>query len=215
MTLTDILSTFNGGKSSEDAINEEFAKLAKKLLYGGHFRVMNSRNIYLEEIEFYYHDEREGGIKDPIMYHTNDHEKRELPYFKIGRFNMHTSGVDVTFENEEKQYRASFLIRAYSIDNKTIDYHSTHIYDDMFYMGIPMNEPIEIEWIEDEMSESIKDVTLEGDWRNNVPEYHLDEYGKFVKQEATSSDCKENTFIYSGRHYVKCHKPWRFKKLHL
>ena len=49
MELKDILSTFNGGNSTEIEINQEFSKLAKKLLYGGHFRVMNSKNIYLEE----------------------------------------------------------------------------------------------------------------------------------------------------------------------
>lgn len=225
MKLNDILSSFNGGHfSSEDALTAEFAKLAKKLLYGGHFRVMNSKDIYLEEIEFYYHEEGDGKnkIKDPIMYHTNDHDGKTLPYFKLGRFNLHTSGVDVTFENKKEAYRASFLIRAYSIDKGDIEHRSTYIYDDMLYMGIPIGEPIEIEWIEDEIDKNIENLQLEGTWRINVPEYEKnesgeyekDEKGKYIKREALESHCKEDTFVYSKIRYVKCHRPWRFVKQH-
>lgn len=219
MHLREILSSFNGGTSSEDGINKEFARMAKHLLYGGHFRVMNSKNIYLEEIEFYYHEEA-GRIKDPIMYHTNDHEGKPLPYYKLGRFNMHTSGVDVTFENEEKHYRASFLIRAYRVDNNPIETRSTYIYDDMFGMGIPYDEPIEIEWVEDQMSDDVKSLTLKGTWRRNVPEYSKDDEGcylkddngKYVKEETAEDN--DNTFAYGKSMYVKCHKPWRFIKQH-
>lgn len=219
MSLKKILSSFNGGNSSESIINEEFARIAKHLLYGGHFRVMNSKNIYLEEIEFYYHEES-GSIKDPIMYHTNDHEGKNLPYFKLGRFNMHTSGVDVTFENEEKKFRASFLIRAYSVDHAPIETRSTYIYDDMFDMGIPFDEAIEIEWVEDVMSDDIKKQPMKGTWRRNVPEYKKDvngyyakdENGKYKKEETT--EISDNTFAYGKYRYVKCHKPWRFIKQH-
>lgn len=219
MSLKEILSSFNGGNSSESIINEEFARIAKHLLYGGHFRVMNSKNIYLEEIEFYYHEES-GSIKDPIMYHTNDHEGKSLPYFKLGRFNMHTSGVDVTFENEEKKFRASFLIRAYSVDNAPKETRSTYIYDDMFDMGIPFDEAIEIEWVEDVMSDDIKKQLIKGTWRWNVPEYKKDvngcyakdENGKYKKEETT--EISDNTFAYGKKRYVKCHKPWRFIKQH-
>lgn len=213
MELKDILATFSGGNSTEEKINKEFSELAKKLLYGGHFRVMNSKNIYLEEIEFYYHEEGDSSMKDPIMYHTIDRTGiKDLPYFKVGRFNMHTSGVDVTFENEEKSYRASFLIRAYSVDHGKIETRSTYIYDDMFYMGIPTDESIEIEWIEDEIEKRFEGIVPEGTWRRNVPEYELKD-GKYEKKPAINPDDK-NTFSYSGNKYVKCHKPWRFIKLH-
>lgn len=225
--LNNLLRTFNGGTSSEDSINKEFAKLAKTLLYGGHFRVMDSKNIYLEEIEFYYHEEN-GSIKDPIMYHTNDHapEDKTLPYFKIGRFNMHASGVDVTFENEEKQYRASFLIRAYSIDNGKKIPNSTFIYDDMFFMGIPTDEPIEIEWVEDEMDEKTKNLVLEGTWRRNVPEYEKDDKGAYKRddegkyQKVVTKDTGDDTFACGKvrheecRRYKKCGRKWRFIKQH-
>lgn len=180
---------------------------------------MNSKNIYLEEIEFYYHEEC-GCIKDPIMYHTNDHEGKSVPYYKLGRFNMHTSGVDVTFENEEKQYRASFLIRAYRVDDGPKQMNSTFIYDDMFFMGIPFDEPIEIEWVEDKMDDNVKALSLKGVWRRNVPEYKRDEDGcyvkdddsKYIKEETT--EISDNTFAYGKTRYVKCHKPWRFIKQH-
>lgn len=220
MSLKEILSSFNGGASSEEIINEEFARMAKQLLYGGHFRVLNSKNIYLEEIEFYYHEEC-GCIKDPIMYHTNDHEGKQVAYYKLGRFNMHTSGVDVTFENEEKQYRASFLIRAYRVDNNPIETRSTYIYDDMFGMGIPFDEPIEIEWVEDKMDDNVKALSLKGTWRKNVPEYKRDEDGYYVKDKKDKKDkyikedtteISDNTFACGKKRYVKCHKPWRFIK---
>lgn len=217
MSLKEILSSFKGGNSSEENINEEFARMAKYLLYGGHFRVINSKDIYLEEIEFYYHEE-DGRIKDPIMYHTNDHEGKQVPYYKLGRFNMHTSGVDVTFENEEKQYRASFLIRAYSVDDNPVETRSTYIYDDMFYMGIPFDEPIEIEWVEDKMDDNVQALKLKGTWRKNVPEYKRyedgcyvkDKDGKYIKEETT--EVNDHTFVYGKSRYVKCHKPWRFIK---
>lgn len=224
MKLNDILSSFKGGHfSSEDALTAEFAKLAKKLLYGGHFRVMNSKDIYLEEIEFYYHEEGDGKnkIKDPIMYHTNDHDGKVLPYFKLGRFNLHTSGVDVTFENEKEAYRASFLIRAYSIKGD-IEHRSTYIYDDMLYMGIPIGESIEIEWVEDEIDKNIENLQIEGTCRINVPEYEKnesgeykkDEKGKYIKRVALDTDVQEDTFMYSKVRYVKCHRQWRFTKQH-
>lgn len=214
MKLNEILATFQGGSSDLKLINKELAKLAMKLFYGGHFRVMDSKNVYLEEIEFYYHEEN-GSIKDPIMYHTNDHAAngKALPYFKLGRFNMHTSGVDVTFENEEKQYRASFLIRAYSVDNGPIERRSTFIYDDMFYMGIPTDERIEIEWVEDEMDETAPTEPLKGTWRKNVPMFEMDEDGNYQKVVTEETD-EKTTFACNGVRYMKCDRPWHFIKKH-
>ena len=59
-------------------------------------------------------------IKAPIMYHRN-HTKKEIegpyeePYLPLMSIYMHSSGYDITFENEEQEYRASALIREYSI----------------------------------------------------------------------------------------------------
>lgn len=223
MELIKILESFEGGHATEKTIQLKFAELAKQLLYGGHFRVMNSMDIYLEEIEFYYHEEGDSKMKDPIMYHTIDRTGNEgLPYFERGRFNMHTSGVDVTFENEKESYRASFLIRAYSYmkgNKKFIERRSTYIYDDMFFMGIPLGKPIEIEWVEDKIDKDLEHLTLKEKCRLNVPEYEKDaddnyvkdENGNYIKMKATTQR-KEDTFVYSKVRYVKCKRKWSFSK---
>ena len=134
------------------AIAEWFRPCAEKILCNGYFLVNGEYIIDLGAIELYYHEEEDGGIKDYIMYHTNAHSSKSkvyklnnnsFPYFKFGSFNLHQSGVDVTFENEEKKYRASFLIRSYRLLRKgeerklndltiPFDKCSTHIFNDMF-----------------------------------------------------------------------------------
>ena len=144
--MKTILEKFTGATEEKSLEQKErklyiqFCNMAKELLYGGYFLIDEKKKIFLDDIEFYYHeegDEHEGKLKDLAMYHTNDHEGRErntkLPYFKIGRLNLHQSGVDVTFENEEKSYRASFLIRGFHVDGMEYDSHSLHIYDKMLY----------------------------------------------------------------------------------
>ena len=101
------------------------------------------------------------------------------PYFTIGSFNLHPSGVDITFENEKKKYRASFLIRSYRVltneeelINKEIEYdpYSTHIYDDLFYSGLLLstNERTKIEWIEYDKGGKIEQKT-----RKNIKDSRL------------------------------------------
>lgn len=211
MTLNDLLKTFHGGTSSEESITNEFTELSKKILYGGHFRIKKTegtKNIYPEVIEFYYHEEN-GSLKDPIMYHTNLHAPKgtAFPYYKLGRLNLHQSGIDVTFENETMEYRASFLIRAYSVDNGEIEKRSTYLYDAMFDMSLP----ITIEWVPDEIPNDIKEKTLKGSWRQNVAKYEK-EKGSYIKMEATNTDSDETTFSYNGKKYVKCTRMWRFEK---
>lgn len=123
------LSKFNGaeesaGISREDSLLAPFEALAKKIIYGGYIRVRNEYAIFINTVEFYYHEEN-GPIKDHIVYHRNgmfllqgdDSKSRpiEVPYFPIMTFNSHLSGIDITFENPTKHYRASALIREYVI----------------------------------------------------------------------------------------------------
>jgi hypothetical protein len=152
----------------EEAVVEAVLPLAKEILCNGYFLVNGKYIIDIGAIELYYHEE-EGNIKDDKMYHINKHLPKNYkemfkhdggyPYFSVGSFNLHQSGVDITFENEEKKYRASFLIRSYRVltNNKDIvakdikyDPYSTHIYDDLFYSGLLLstNERTTIEWIE-------------------------------------------------------------------
>lgn len=74
--------------------------------------------IYPRTVEFYFHEE-EGIVKDWIVYHRNGNPRYEgiddVPYFPIMSLNTHDSGFDIAFENEEKKYRASVLIRRYSV----------------------------------------------------------------------------------------------------
>ena len=64
------------------------------------------------------------------------------------------AGIDITFENEEKHYRASMLIKKYKVcdydgckwvtkEKKECEVRSTYIYEDMF-MNIPCKHPTPI-----------------------------------------------------------------------
>ena len=180
----------NDADRKDEAVAECFYPCAKEILCNGYFLVNNKYIIDLGAIELYYHEE-EGSIKDHIMYHTNEHQSKskvfekngnKYPYFKFGSFNLHQSGVDVTFENEEQHYRASFLIRSYRVFNKDeqdkvygtqvpFDKCSTHIFDDMFYDGITFygkNKTV-IEWVEFKKCDG--EPKIEQRVRVNVPKY--------------------------------------------
>lgn len=102
--------------SSVDKLSEAFAELAPYFLYGGYIQVLNRYHIYIQRVEFYFHSEREDGIKDPIVYHRDKyHIDAKLPYFTPITFHAHASGYDIAFENPDKEYRASVLIRAYEV----------------------------------------------------------------------------------------------------
>ena len=203
--------------NTEEELNRAFEQLAPYLLYGGYFLIEGKRKLYLDDIEFYYHEEAEGGIKDPIMYHTSEHEGKDIPYFEPGRLNFHVSGVDVTFENPQDHYRASFLIRGFHMEGKPYDSHSTHIYDEMLYMGVPLGKAIEIEWIEDDVSDK-ENYKPKGIPRYNVAaeeHFRKNKKGKYEKVplEQTPEIWNDNVYFRSsGKIYKRCQRPWRFKK---
>ena len=200
-----------------DAIAHCFMPCAKHVL-AGHFKVL-SRKIYPTAIELYYHEEGAGRFKDPIMYHTNDrklaeHEDyfinrgiTELPYFPFGSLHPHTSGIDVTFENPQEQYRASLLIREYEVDygdgKRHLVKNSTDIYDDMLVAGIPLENLDWIEWCDGEM---LKEEDIVRRWRRNVPDYRQVE-GRWVKNTEG-----EPSFVSSGVRYAKCPFDWQFAR---
>ncbi|MGN1157014.1 MAG: hypothetical protein ACI4TK_12625, partial [Agathobacter sp.] len=181
------------------------------------------RRIYPLEIEFYYHEEGEDGLKDPVMYHTDDHEGKQLEYYPLGSLNCHLSGIDVTFENEEKQYRASFLIRKYRVceyesgewvEKKECEERPTYIYEDMF-MNIPLFDGINVKWISSETLNTVTDIHCKP--RINVAEYKRDNDGKFAKVEITKdeydklSDVEQKEyFSYSGKKLKKCKRKWNY-----
>ncbi len=171
--LINILKQFDQVRTSrldnwnEEAVVESCLPLAKEILCNGYFLVNSKYIIEIGAIELYYHEEI-GEIKDHVMYHINERLPKNYkemfkfnggyPYFTIGSFNLHQSGVDITFENEKQKYKASFLIRSYRVlttiedlakQHIKYDPYSTHIYDDLFYSGflLSTNERTTIEWI--------------------------------------------------------------------
>jgi hypothetical protein len=100
-------------------LTNQFKEIAQCFLYGGYYNVYDKYRIYIRTVEFYFHAE-EGSefanIKDEIVYHRNNHYvDGDVPYFPFLSLHAHSSGIDVTFENEAKKYRASALIRAYEV----------------------------------------------------------------------------------------------------
>ena len=221
--LTEILKQFEqkrkelirDGQWGKNAVADCFEPCAKEILCNGFFLVNNKYIIDLGAIELYYHEE-EGDIKDYIMYHTNAHSSksklfelnRGFPYFKFGSFNLHQSGVDVTFENPKEKYRASFLIRSYRVireENELNDFTipfdkcSTHIFDDMFFNGIMFDKQNELsmEWVKCQKQGDIEKVP-----RKNV-----------TKREIKYEDDKKRYVIVKSDEPDL--RPWQFKRKYI
>lgn len=224
----------SSNKWNENIVAECFKPCAQYILLSGFFLINSKYIIDLGSIELYYHEE-DGTIKDHIMYHTNEHCSKSkiyelnegFPFFRFGSFNLHQSGVDVTFENSNNpsdKYRASFLIRSYrvlqdenDIANKDIEYDpcSTHIFDDMFYSGVLLNtnNRTTIEWIEYDKSGVIEQCP-----RRNVAMYQVngektevsksqyDEANKTAKENGLYPEC----FKYGSKYYMQDMRLWQF-----
>lgn len=228
------------------AVAECFAPIAEYVLLKGYFLINNYYIIDIGSIELYYHEE-DGDIKDHIMYHTNEHPSKSkvyklnngFPYFKIGSFNLHQSGIDVTFENDtncKDKYRASFLIRSYRVFTKNeegkiydlsipFDKCSTHIFDDMFYEGISFDNEngTTIKWIELKSSKEKNTKQLP---RKNVAWYRKngDRFKKVTESDYKANEEKYNDdgyskpvnypqfFLYNGKSFLQDPKLWRFER---
>ena len=138
-TLSVLLKEFNGRGMDEKQLACEFEKIARSAIYGGHFRVNDDFDIYIREIEFYFHSENESesSIHDWAMYHRGTN----VDYFPVGSLHPHRSGIDVTFERRGS-YRASYdesmivlksariNVRAYDGDgNPLVDEQGNKQYD--------------------------------------------------------------------------------------
>lgn len=99
-----------------------FKELAPAFLYGGYIKIREDYKVYIRTVEFYFHSENEIGIHDPIVYHRNGRDLKDVPYFPIMTLHAHSSGFDITFENESGKYRASALIRSYEVIDKNGNY---------------------------------------------------------------------------------------------
>lgn len=164
MSLFESLSNFKR-PSSETELTASFKELALHFIYGGYINVNNRYRVYIRTVEFYFHDEedRPDAIKDPIVYHRNRPEEGiSLPYFPLMTLNAHNSGFDITFENADEKYRASALIREYSIydieehcflswqkKDRIVfrDDRSTFLYD--YLNGFALDGTSTIVWVDD------------------------------------------------------------------
>ena len=102
--LLSHLRMFEGNRQEREAdlkkatSREEYAEViadcftpCAQAILAGYFKVVNTaegdeliREIHPTALELYYHEEGEGGFKDPIMYHTNDrkiaeHRRKKKP----------------------------------------------------------------------------------------------------------------------------------------
>lgn len=117
ISLKEELQDFTFSENDVSLLTSKFEELAPYFLSGGYLQVRDEYRIYPTTIEFYFHSEN-GGIQDLIVYHRNKRmvdEGIELPYFPLMSLHAHDSGYDITFENKDKKYRASALIRAYQV----------------------------------------------------------------------------------------------------
>ena len=142
--------------------------------------------MYIRTIEFYFHSEEPNGIHDPIVYHRNGKELEEVPYFPFMSLHAHSSGFDITFENETEKYRASALIRSYEVidmqDGKYLKWDtkkSMFVKSDMYcyniqstYLyallnGFSLGNANDIRWV-DEPIEQTKTI-IQNVTKRNVP----------------------------------------------
>lgn len=193
-------------------LENEFYNLALCLIYGGRIVVRDCNNeeaytISIDSVEFYFHCEGECkpnklNVKDYIMYHRNGKYGIEnVPYLPIMSLYAHQSGYDITFENIDSEYRASALIREYSVKDKDGNYifrkekvmkkgnttevnkeiknddRSTYLYD--LLNGFSLISKNNIQW-EDIPFDNTDNVALKVACRKNVPKYN-DEGEKIPK----------------------------------
>ena len=148
-TLAQAIAEFDPLKADENTIQEQFQIIAEAVLSGGYFLVNKETCIYPEEIEFYLfvEDAPKGSWqKDANMYHKG----KDVPYFpKEGSLYPHRSGVDYTFENEDKKYRASFLIRSYRYKaGGEIIKNPTYLWEDLFGYNTLGENGLTIRWVD-------------------------------------------------------------------
>lgn len=152
-TLLTLLKEFDGTKAATvDDLTRDFKEIARRVLYGGHFEIGDKTEIYPMDIEFYYFNENPGSPKelnDSRMYHKG----KDLPYFPLFSFYPNESGVDVTFENEERHLRASFLIRAYRYKYfdpviEGVESSPRHLWEDMFGYHSLAEGGLNVRWVD-------------------------------------------------------------------
>lgn len=234
METNALISIFETFKKERDAakdqgrlsiafLSQQFGIIAQHLIYCGHFEVRSNgkiiRCIRLDTVEFYYHEEEDGAIKDYIVYHRNKDKTPDvyLEAFPIGSLNTHVSGLDITFEDQsdKPKYRASVLIRAFRVEEKEHikglhhcpnegEKRSTYMYEHLF-MGIPITDGVQIQWVVD--SEHTDSIPNKG-YRVNVHKYVIGKNGlpeKRVKEKDSADYLDRKGWAFSRYSFEK---PW-------
>lgn len=162
------IESFLDKEHTEKDLKTPMRDLANQFIFGGYIHVAGTadgkkvdKKIYLNAIEFYYHEcgpytlKDNGKIKDYIMYHIPDpvltkqkKKTSKLSYtdnwrmrkFPLGYMHAHESGMDITFEDPKlnmDRFRASILVREFVVienDNFNLARYEdmpTHIYDEL------------------------------------------------------------------------------------
>ena len=214
-TLIECLKEFDGahGNSEEQklkSLEKPFEALAKKMIYGGYFKVSNNGKtlyrVYIHTVEFYYHEEDNGDLKDWIVYHRNPIKGVPKPLFEVGTLHSHVSGIDITFEGKHPDnylYRASALIRKFKVKegesedfikfNKPqeanypdVEGYPTHLYEYLF-MKASLTD-IRVQWKPLEFDK----VDVTPNFRINVCKYKYD--NKSVKKLSDTQDERKWSF---------------------
>ena len=204
-TLLECLQEFKGaqsynGKSRLECVTEEFRILAQKFLFGGYIKVGDYYDIYIDNVEFYYHEEEGKGysesdrITDPIVYHRSaKFPDRKLPPFPIMTLHSHQSGIDIAFEDPDGKYRASVLIREFSVidhfnkkEERMADSRSQYLFD--YLNGFSMSaEGNHITWQE---TDAFKPEQMFVGHRKNV--FTEEYYQRLLKDKIRVDKNKDN-----------------------
>lgn len=158
--LEEVLTQFNARETDEQSILTEFRKIADAVFFGGYFLVNGETRFFPVDIEFYLYGEKDNEaswMQDKKMIHRKTGSE-EVPYFpNSGSLFPHSFGIDVTFENQKQEYRASFLIRSYRKNNEAIETHPTYLWDELFGEATFSGSGLNVIWVDDESNEP-KDV---------------------------------------------------------
>lgn len=188
--LQEALEQFSPMGTVED-LTTQFEDIAQ-IVFNGRFVVNEEYEIYPIDIEFYFHDEENGTIVEPQMYHIKD-----LPYFPVGSLCPNRSGVDMTFEREGK-YRASFLIRGYTykslVDNdiytnrasskKTNEFKPQYLWEDLFGNASVFGGGLSIVWMDNDVYEKVHIKSSKRIHVNKIEGEQTDRMWRFTNLDA-------------------------------
>lgn len=215
--LNTLLSEFRGAQGSLKKLKTDFQQIAGKLLYGGYYVVTDENNevvrrVYLHNVEFYYHEEGSGAIKDYIVYHRNPEnpvkKPNPLPPFPIGSLHTHVSGVDITFEDnrnpDNPTYRASVLVRAFRVEvvkevsgvsfPKEVDERSTYFYNALF-MGVNvLDGKLSVHWCDNNVKRCIIPPCKP---RHNVGEFEEKVHKQGYKYHEKKKEFKQDERLWA------------------